>query len=84
MFTDLSIDAAQNILLNVASAQMAQQSLKVISLGFKEIVKDQLDELMQNYNVESNEFREAIEAEMFYLGTFGLEDPLRQDIKESI
>jgi len=43
-----------------------------------------MNELMCNYQVESNDFRELLECELIYLGTFGLNDPIRDDIKKTI
>jgi len=43
-----------------------------------------LEVLMGQNDVESEEFREAIESELIYLGTFGMKDHLREDIEESI
>lgn len=34
--------------------------------------------------MESNEFRELLECELVYIGTFGLNDPIRDDILETI
>ena len=42
------------------------------------------EELMGQNDVESEEFREAIETGMIYLGSFGMNDPLREDIEQSI
>lgn len=33
---------------------------------------------------ESVEFREVLENDMIYLGTFGFEDPMTDDVKDSI
>ena len=39
---------------------------------------------MCNYQVESNDFRELLESELVYIGTFGLKDPIRDDIFETV
>lgn len=39
---------------------------------------------MQTFPLESQEFREQLECELTYLGTFGLNDPIREDISESV
>ena len=59
---------------------MAAKGLKVLSYGFKEIEASSIEELMQNFDVESQEFRENLECELTYLGTFGLNDPIREGI----
>ena len=82
--TEFSQDEANEILNVVVSSEMAKNSLKVLSYAFKEIQMADLGELMQTYNPESEEFREVLENELIYIGTFGLDDPLRQDIEESI
>jgi len=39
---------------------------------------------MQQYHIESDDFREYIESRLVYLGTFGLEDSVRDDVDKSI
>ena len=63
---------------------MASNGLKVISYAFKEINYSTMEELMQTFPVESNEFRENLESDLIYLGTFGLYDEVREGIKEQI
>jgi magnesium-transporting ATPase (P-type) len=63
---------------------MAKQGLKVMSYAFKEILLEDLDNLIHSVNVESDEFRDELEADLVYLGTFALEDPLRPDLDTSI
>ena len=63
---------------------MASNGLKVISYAFKEINYSTMEELMQTFPVESNEFRENLESDLIYLGTFGLYDEVREGMKEQI
>jgi len=63
---------------------MASNGLKVISYAFKEINYSAMEELMQTFPVESNEFREQLESDLIYLGTFGLYDEVREGMKEQI
>lgn len=63
---------------------MAKKGLKVMSYAFKEILLEDLDNLIHSVNVESDEFRMELEADLVYLGTFALEDPLRLEIDTSI
>jgi len=46
--------------------------------------EDELNSMMQHYHIESDEFREDIQSGLIYLGTFGLEDPVREDVDKSI
>jgi magnesium-transporting ATPase (P-type) len=70
--------------MNVVSIQMAKKGLKVLSYGFKEVPAAEFETWRQQWDEESAEYREALESDLIYLATFGLDDPLRQDIKESI
>lgn len=63
---------------------MAQSGLKVLSYAFKEILLEDLDNLIHSVNTESEEFRMELEADLVYLGTFGLDDPLRPEIEKNI
>ena len=63
---------------------MAQRGLKPLTYAFKEISVDDLNQLTSRFNVEHEEFRNELENDLIYLGTFGLEDPLRDNIHESI
>ena len=45
---------------------------------------NELNDLYIKYAQESDEFRGVIEANLVYLGTFGLNDPIRDDARESI
>ena len=69
---------------NVVSKEMAEKGEKVISFAFKEIKMHELSELSKMRGVETNEFRRYLEEHLIYLCTFGMEDPLRNDIKQSI
>ena len=63
---------------------MAAVGLKVISYAFKEMPLAKLNEMMHQYSLESTEFRTEIESDLVYLCTFGLNDPLREDIQETV
>jgi magnesium-transporting ATPase (P-type) len=58
--------------------------LKVISYAFKEIELKVLNELMHQFPLESEEFREVLESDLVYLATFGLLDPLRDNIVDAV
>ena len=40
--------------------------------------------MMQTHHIESQEFRDFLEQNLVYIGTFGLEDPIRDDVDKSI
>ena len=62
----------------------AERSLKCISYAYKEIAITELNELMHQYPLESNEFRQALETDLIYISTFGLLDPLRDNIVDAV
>ena len=75
---------------------MCSQGLKAISYGFIDLPMEEYQNLLRkgcipdengnkilNY-VESPEFREAIENDLIYLATFGMKDPLRENMMDSI
>ena len=39
---------------------------------------------MTSYDLESDDFRNELENDLIYLGTFGIDDPLRPNIGEAI
>ena len=63
---------------------MAAGGLKVISYAFKDMPLKKLNEMMHSFSLESTEFRSEIESDLIYLCTFGLEDPVRDDIHEVV
>lgn len=63
---------------------MAAIGLKVISYAFKDMPLKKLNEMMHSYSLESPEFRSEIESNLIYLCTFGLDDPLRESIQETV
>lgn len=73
-----------HILGQVISGEMAQYGYKPISFAFKEMPMEQLNSIMNQYNLESEDFRIQLESNLTYLATFGLHDPLIDDITKSI
>jgi len=69
---DFDDNDVSTILSHVVRNEMACQGLKPISYAFKEMSVQELEEFMNTYSVESEEFREEIEKDMIYLCTFGL------------
>jgi|APSaa5957512535_1039671.scaffolds.fasta_scaffold88754_2 magnesium-transporting ATPase (P-type) len=63
---------------------MASVGLKTLTLAYKQIPIDDFQNLLNQYHIESDEFRESIQSPLVYLGTFGLDDPVREDVGKSI
>lgn len=74
---ELDDDEKFRILSDVVTDQMAAKGLKVLSYAFKQIPYDDVVDMMRQNDVESEEFRNAIEQDLIYLATFGLDDPIR-------
>lgn len=62
----------------------SKHCLKVVSFAYKEITMKALNELMHQHPLESAEFRQELESDLVYLATFGLDDPLRDDIADAV
>jgi len=73
-----------SILNQIVSNDMASKGLKVVSYSFKEIALQDLNQFMQDNSIESQEFRSELEVDQVYVGTFAMEDPIRDDVAESI
>lgn len=76
----------QDRTLRLVAEQIAGVGHKPITYAFKEIEKDKLTEIMQRYSnrEEEDEYRHEFETGLFYLGTFGLEDPVRPEIENPV
>lgn len=73
----------QDRVLGLINDQIAGKGHKPLSYAFKEIEKAQLHSLMSSVGGDKDEdeaYRREFESDLFYLGTFGLEDPLRPEI----
>jgi magnesium-transporting ATPase (P-type) len=64
--------------------EMASAQLKVLSYAYKELDLQTYNHLLQTLGEESYEFRDEIEKDLTYIGTFGLEDPLREEVIDSV
>jgi len=58
---ELEYDFKNTILNEVVNGQMANIGMKTISFAYKRMARDDLDELKENFNPETKEFREAIQ-----------------------
>jgi magnesium-transporting ATPase (P-type) len=81
---DFSDESKHDILENIVSKTMAAEGLKVLSYGFKDMPLKKLNEMMHQFSLESSEFRSEIENDLVYLCTFGLDDPVREDIADTV
>jgi len=74
-----------NILTDIVS-DMAQRGHKVLSYAYKQMTRENLNILIEEYggNLEDPQFTDDISKELTYLATFGLEDPIRNTVAESI
>ena len=67
---------------------MAKQEaggLKTLSYAYRDIPIEDFEQMKENYpDPESMDFRFELESDLIYLGTFGLNDPLRDGIYDSI
>jgi len=73
------------ILESIVGQEMASKHcLKVVSFAYKDMSLKALNDLMQLYSLESEEFRMELESELIYLATFGLDDPLREEIADAV
>ena len=75
--TELDDDEKFRILSDIVTDQMAATGLKVLSYAFKQVPYDDIIDMMRNNDIESQEFRDLLEQDLIYLGTFGMEDPIR-------
>lgn len=67
------------------SNQMAQRGHKVLTYAFRQMAKEDLRWIMEQHeDLESLEFKNEICSDMTYLCTFGLDDPIRSTVQESI
>jgi len=55
-----------------------------LTYAVKIISRDDLNNLLPNVSEDSPEYRRIFENDLIYLGTFGLVDPLRENIAQTI
>lgn len=69
---------------DIVACLMAREGMKTLSYAYKQIPMDDFNMLLSSHHVESEEFRNEIEADLVYLGSFGLEDKVRGGVQEAI
>jgi hypothetical protein len=75
-----------DLLTGRVSADMAQKGLKTIAYAYKRMTADDYEDMMKEVggDRESPEFRAAIQKDMGYIATFGLDDPLNDGVEDAI
>ena len=63
---------------------MCSKGYKTLSYGYKSIFLDELSDLKLNNDEESEQFKGKLLTNMIYLCTFGFEDIIRENVKESL
>lgn len=81
---ELQDDEKEKLIFDIASNGMARDGLKTISFAYKQLALDDFNLLTSTHHIESEDFRNEIEADLVYIGTFGLEDPIRPGVENSI
>jgi|DEB0MinimDraft_12_1074336.scaffolds.fasta_scaffold13203_3 magnesium-transporting ATPase (P-type) len=81
---ELDTEEQYKILYDVVACGMARLGKKTLSFAYKQMPYDDLYDLMNRCHIESDEFRQELESNLVYLGTFGINDPVRENIEESI
>ena len=68
----------------VVSNAIARNSMKPLTIAYRDFAKEEFDELMAtNENFETEESRKVIESQLTLVATVGLEDPLREGVQEA-
>jgi magnesium-transporting ATPase (P-type) len=85
MLEDLNENEKSNILENHI-VDMAQRAQKVISFAYKEMSLSDLNQMLEDFqnDLENPEFKSELVQDLIYLVTFGLDDPIRSTVAESI
>ena len=65
--------------------KFANKAYRTILVAYKDISMKEFKKLKKdNNNFENVENKEAIETDLIAIGIFGIEDPLREGIRESV
>lgn len=63
---------------------MCKEGQKTLSYAYKKMSIEELEQLQKDYDEESSKFRDELLTNMIYLCTFGLEDPIREGVADSM
>ena len=55
-----------------------------MSYAFKYVANAEITKALAKYDEDSLEYRHEFESNLIYLGTFGLHDPVRAEVREEI
>jgi len=85
MLDDLNEGEKSNILENHI-VDMATRGHKVLSYAYKEMQLSELNNMIEDFqnDLEHPDFKQELATDLVYLVTFGLEDPIRSTVTESI
>ena len=73
----------QNV-LGIIENKIAKKGYKPLSYAVRIISREDLDNALPNVSEDSPQYRNIFESDLIYLGTFGLVDPLREGIQDTI
>lgn len=74
----------QRAILGIINNEMAAKRQKPLSYAFKMVNNAELSQVLSKVDEDSLEYRNIFESQLIYLGTFGIEDELRDNIKENV
>ena len=63
---------------------MGLNGLKVISYSYKDMKAQDFDSILSRYENDNDKLRDEFEKNLVYLGSFGLNDEIRENIYEHI
>ena len=78
-------DDHYSILTKRVSTEMAEKGLKCLTYGYKRMRIEEFNAIIDKVgDRESEEFREEVQRDLGYVGTFGLYDPLNDEVADAI
>lgn len=63
---------------------MARRGLKVLAYAYKDMKIEELNSMAEKIIMEDPQFLHQLEMNLTYLGTFGLEDSVRENIRDTV
>lgn len=81
---DFTPKEQKRTLLTISEKIAKERGHKPISYGFKMVQNNDLNKVLPHVNEDSKEYRKIFESDLIYLGTFGLEDKIREGVKTQI
>lgn len=71
---------AREAILQTVEERIARKGQKPLSYAVRLISSEELQSALPNVEEDSPEYRAVFERDLIYLGTFGLDDPLRANV----